>query len=413
MKNVEQQELCNVMEVFQEKKDGESFQNLLTGLFKCPLLFPVGKGENKGQFLIAQQNDKRLFSAFTDMEEAQKAKTSMGDVDFASYTIEEYANIMVGADVQGLVVNLGCSNCCIINKDFLAGVVAPAFKENRIMPGLKSSVTGEYIQINKVPFSIGRSPQADLTIDDKTINEFHSLIIEREHKYYVVDRDSLNGVYVNGNKVEKEQEIVFDDVIEFCDAEFSFVPLGLADRQQIQNTVYGDDRAMIANSMFLMQNSLLVKEFMENTENFLDEMNNGDMTENYHKYFLIALETTCDMKEKELKIDNPKVIEDQRKVMLAKGVTIFEKNDYGFNKLEQEDGLVYTVDFPKALYIPGLSRRMYLVMKESGEKAVYLSRIMPDKVYLVKVDKDNNEINCGEAPATPDEELQKVLELGV
>lgn len=411
MKTKEQQELCSLLDTFRETKEGKDFQNLLTGLFKCPLLLPQAKGENKGDFIIANHNQQKVLPGFTHMEAIDTEK--LVNADFNAYTIEEYARILSALDVQGIILNIFDGDTCIINKDFFVNVIIPAFKENRIMPGLKYIKTGDYIPVTKMPYSIGRSKQADLTIADNTINELHGLLIEREGKYYVVDRDSVNGIYVNGNRVDKEQEIVFDDVIEFYEEEFLFVPMGLAERKDVTKSVYGNDLHMIANAMFFMQNNILVKEFIENSENFLQEIQAEDPKESYRKYFLIALETTCKIKENELKIEDPKVIEDQRKAMLGRGITIFNKNDYGITPINQGELTVYQIDFPEVLFIPGLAKRMYLVQKESGERAAYIVRIMQDKVYLVKVDMENQESNCGEAPATAEEELQKVFELGV
>ena len=100
MKTKEQQELCEFIEAFRENKDGVAFNNLLTGLFKCPLLLPQGKGDKKGQFLLAQQKDQKILPGFTDMDEVTKG--NLGDVDFVPYTIEEYANIVAGIDVNGI-----------------------------------------------------------------------------------------------------------------------------------------------------------------------------------------------------------------------------------------------------------------------------------------------------------------------
>ncbi len=411
MKNKEQQELCQSMDNFRKVQSPEAFQDVLTGLFKSPLVFPQGKGDNKGQFMLAQKENQTVLLAFSDVEEAKKG--NLGDVEYTTLTIEEYAQVMAGVNANGMIINIFNESSCILNKNFFVDVVLPSFKENRIMPGLRSTATGEYIQITKMPFSIGRSEQADLTIADNTVNEFHGLLIEREGKYYVVDRDSLNGTYVNGRKVEKEQQIEFDDVIEFCDAEYEFISLGLAQRKAVTKSVYGPDINMVANAMFFLQNNIIVKEFMTNGEAFIGELSNGDTKEAYRKYFLVALETTCKIKEKELNIEESDTVIEQRNAMLGRGVTIFKKDDYGFTRIQQENGFIYQVDFPEILSIPGLARRIYLVFKENGDKAAYVVRIMQEKVFLVKVGMDDSETNCGEAPATAEEELKKVLELGV
>lgn len=411
MKTKEQLELCRVMEKFKENQNNQAFGEIMNALFKTPLLFPQGKGDNKGQLLMAQKNDHKMLLAFTDMEEAGKG--NLGDVDFVAYTIEEYSDIMAGMDVQGLLINIFVDSNCIINKDLFVNIVAPAFKENRIMPGLKSSKTGEYFPVTKMPFSIGRNPKADLVIDEETINEYHGLLIERDGKFKVVDRDSLNGIYVNGKKVEKEQELEFDDVIEFYEEEYTFVPMGIADRKAIGNSIYGNDLPMIANALFFMQNHVLVKEFMEDPKDYLEEMESEDTKEVYRKYFLMSLEAVCEMREKELKIENQEDIEDQRNAMLGRSVGIFNNQDYGFTKIEKDGYLIYQTDFPKELFLPGLAKRIYLVQNEAKDRAAYVVRMMEDKTYLVKVDMEKKESSCGEAPETPEKELEKILELGV
>lgn len=234
MKNKEQQELCRLLEEFHEKKDPGTFQNLVGGMFQCPLLFPVGKGENKGQYLLAENEQNRFFSAFSDMEEAEKAK--LGDIDYITHSIEEYCTIVAQNDVQGLVINMFNENNCLINRDFFKNVVSPAFRENRIMPGLKYLETGQYFPVVKMPFAVGRGEAADLRISKNTIDDIHGIIIEREGTFYITDRNSVNGIYVNGEQVPAggEQKIVFDDIIEFYDVEFAFVPLGMANRQELQ-----------------------------------------------------------------------------------------------------------------------------------------------------------------------------------
>lgn len=411
MKTREQQELCLAIDEFRKEQNGDHFGKLIEALFKSPILIPQGKGERKEQFLLVHKEDKKMIPVFSDMEEVKKG--SLGDVDYNFYGMEEYANIIAGIDVDGMIINIFDKNC-IVAKEFFVKVVLPAFKEHRIMPGLKCSRTGEYTQINKMPFSIGRSSQADLTIEDNTVNELHGLIIEREGQYFVVDRDSLNGIYVNGNRIEKEQKIEFDDVIEFCDAEYTFVAVGLANRQAVKPTIYGDDGAMIGNSIFLMQNKVLIDEFLKKTDAYVKELDSVEGQELFRRYYFISMETTCGMREKEQNITDEGFITEQRKAMLGRGSQILKDGDYGFTAREIDGGKMYIAKFPSMVHIPGLARAMYLMTKDSGEKAVFVSRVMPDKtVKLIKVGSDNSETDYGVAPATAEEELEQVVTIGI
>jgi pSer/pThr/pTyr-binding forkhead associated (FHA) protein len=49
---------------------------------------------------------------------------------------------------------------------------------------------------------IGRSMAADLRFDDATVSRRHALVVNQAEGVRVLDDRSLNGVYVNGNRVE-------------------------------------------------------------------------------------------------------------------------------------------------------------------------------------------------------------------
>jgi pSer/pThr/pTyr-binding forkhead associated (FHA) protein len=49
---------------------------------------------------------------------------------------------------------------------------------------------------------IGRSMAADLRFDDATVSRRHALVVNQTEGVRVLDDRSLNGVYVNGNRVE-------------------------------------------------------------------------------------------------------------------------------------------------------------------------------------------------------------------
>lgn len=410
MKTQQQQKLFDLIEAFNDKKDGEGFQRLVEGMFQCPLLFPVGKGDQKGQMMIMQQKDGSMFSAFTDEEEAAKANLPMAD--FVPYGIEEYAKIIAASNVRGLVINIFNKKNCVINKEFFADVVCPAFKENHVMPGLKSLKTGEYVPITKMPFSIGRSQEADLTIDEPTINDFHALLMERDNEYFVLDRDSVNGVYVNGRQIEKNKEhkIEYDDEIAFYEEEFAFVPMGIAKRRQVVQSMYGDDRMMILNGLFMMQNSVVVEEFLNRTEVFTKELEEDEGNKNFRKYFLIGLEMTCDMKEKELKITDEKVVEEQRVLMMQKGLSVFRNGDYGCEKIEKDGAKIYMLDFPQMLHVPGIAKKMYLFENTQGKKAVYAVKTGEEKTALYQIAIGEKDMECGEE-LEQDAQIDKIMEL--
>jgi pSer/pThr/pTyr-binding forkhead associated (FHA) protein len=49
---------------------------------------------------------------------------------------------------------------------------------------------------------IGRRATADIVLDDSTVSRRHALVLEREGAPVIADDRSLNGVFVNGERVE-------------------------------------------------------------------------------------------------------------------------------------------------------------------------------------------------------------------
>lgn len=54
------------------------------------------------------------------------------------------------------------------------------------------------------PVRVGRVPENDIVINNLGVSRRHAEIIEENGKYYIQDLGSVNGTYVNGQKVEKD-----------------------------------------------------------------------------------------------------------------------------------------------------------------------------------------------------------------
>ena len=70
---------------------------------------------------------------------------------------------------------------------------------------------------------IGRSLAADIRFDDPTVSRRHALIVRQPDGLRVVDDRSLNGVFVNGERVEWSALADGDEIVigrhhlHFCD----------------------------------------------------------------------------------------------------------------------------------------------------------------------------------------------------
>lgn len=78
-------------------------------------------------------------------------------------------------------------------------------KQVRLLPVLDD--TYEMIRIEAFPFFVGKlKTHIDVHIPSPAISRFHAKIIKEENEYYVVDLNSTNGTFVNGEMVESYQK---------------------------------------------------------------------------------------------------------------------------------------------------------------------------------------------------------------
>jgi pSer/pThr/pTyr-binding forkhead associated (FHA) protein len=64
---------------------------------------------------------------------------------------------------------------------------------------------GESFAVQGERMSIGRRPDADVFLDDITVSRDHALLIRRGDDWYLDDCGSLNGTYVNRERIESHR----------------------------------------------------------------------------------------------------------------------------------------------------------------------------------------------------------------
>lgn len=79
----------------------------------------------------------------------------------------------------------------------------------RVIVTLNGNVIGEY-EITSEYISIGRHPDNDIHINDKTISRYHAQILTNQGDSYLRDMSSTNGTYIKSNRI---------DVCELTDGE--------------------------------------------------------------------------------------------------------------------------------------------------------------------------------------------------
>ena len=64
---------------------------------------------------------------------------------------------------------------------------------------------GETFPIEGERVTIGRSPEANVFLDDVTVSRNHALLVRRRDGLYLDDLGSLNGTYVNRRRIESHK----------------------------------------------------------------------------------------------------------------------------------------------------------------------------------------------------------------
>jgi hypothetical protein len=63
---------------------------------------------------------------------------------------------------------------------------------------------GEAFPLEEDRLTVGRNPDSDIFLDDVTVSRDHAIIVRRGEDYHLDDCGSLNGTYVNRQRVESQ-----------------------------------------------------------------------------------------------------------------------------------------------------------------------------------------------------------------
>lgn len=76
-------------------------------------------------------------------------------------------------------------------------------KVERHRAWLEAPEGGSRVPLQKLPFSLGRALDNDLVLEDKRVSRHHAQIRKRQSRLCLVDLDSTNGTYVNGELIKE------------------------------------------------------------------------------------------------------------------------------------------------------------------------------------------------------------------
>lgn len=94
------------------------------------------------------------------------------------------------------------------------GVARPTSRRSKELVLLRGDdASGETYRVEDV-LMLGRSPQADIVVDDPYASEFHMRFVTGDEGLVLHDLGSTNGSYVNGRRVTAPQVLVKGDAVQ-------------------------------------------------------------------------------------------------------------------------------------------------------------------------------------------------------
>jgi FHA domain len=71
---------------------------------------------------------------------------------------------------------------------------------------------GQSFPLHGERLSIGRSPDAEIFLDDVTVSRDHAVLVRRSGEWFLDDSGSLNGTYVNRRRIDSHKLVDGDEL---------------------------------------------------------------------------------------------------------------------------------------------------------------------------------------------------------
>ncbi|GAA6123194.1 FHA domain-containing protein [Bifidobacterium psychraerophilum] len=80
--------------------------------------------------------------------------------------------------------------------------IAKLSEGTALLISTRGAVSGSRYLLDEDEVTVGRDPNADILLDDSTVSRAHALFRRVGNDFHVVDAGSLNGTYVNRERVD-------------------------------------------------------------------------------------------------------------------------------------------------------------------------------------------------------------------
>lgn len=75
--------------------------------------------------------------------------------------------------------------------------------DTALLIATRGALSGSRYLLDEDEVTVGRDPRADILLDDSTVSRQHAVFCRENGAYTVIDAGSLNGTYVNRQRVDK------------------------------------------------------------------------------------------------------------------------------------------------------------------------------------------------------------------
>ncbi|HJP35253.1 MAG TPA: FHA domain-containing protein, partial [Gammaproteobacteria bacterium] len=123
------------------------------------------------------------------------------------------------------------------------------------------------VQLGEKPMMVGRVAGTDtqhldyLVVNKGTVGRRHAIIKYKDYSFWIVDQGSVNGTFVNGERISGEQQLKHGDMVRFHKYEFEFSQPEMddgfhtvfADPNQAEATLVADASTLVGSSAMDLQ----------------------------------------------------------------------------------------------------------------------------------------------------------------
>ncbi len=99
----------------------------------------------------------------------------------------------------------GAERTAIVNLADLRRGAALAPRDRHLLVRVHGSQLGQVITLSSNAYSIGRSPDSDIWLNDSGMSRRHARLVKSDNAYLVEDLDSANGTFVQGERIKNKK----------------------------------------------------------------------------------------------------------------------------------------------------------------------------------------------------------------